>query len=79
MSVQTSEVTVGTMTVTDLKALIRDTVEEVLLEILSDPDAGLELDPEFERQLRESVAYAQAGGKMLTLRELAERLEIGGE
>jgi len=79
MSVQTSEVTVGTMTVTDLKALIRDTVEEVLLEILSDPDAGLELHPEFERRLQESVAYAQAGGKMLTLRELAARLELEGE
>jgi len=71
--------TVATMTVTDLKALIRDTVEEVLLEILSDPDAGLELDPEFEQRLHESVAYAQAGGKMLTLRELAAHLELQGE
>jgi len=75
MSVKTSEVTVATMTVKDLKALIRDVVEEVLLEILSDPDAGLELHPEFERRLRESASYAQAGGRMLTVRELTTRLE----
>lgn len=79
MSFQKSDVTVATMTVTDLKALIHDTVEEVLLEILSDPDAGRELRPEFERRLQESVAYAQAGRKMLTLKELAERLELEGE
>ena len=79
MTVQESGMTVATMTVADLKGLIRHTVEEVLLEILSDPDAGLELRPEFEQRLRESAAYAQAGGKMLTLRELALRLELEGE
>jgi len=74
MGVQRSDTTVATMTVTDLKALIRDTVEEMLLEMLSDPDVGLELRPEFGRRLRESVAYTQAGGRMLTLEELTARL-----
>jgi hypothetical protein len=49
------------MTVTDLKALFRHTIEEVLPEMLSDPGTGLELHPESERRLRESGANTRAG------------------
>ncbi len=70
-----AEVRVADLTVTRLKELIRDTVAKVLQEFLGDPDAGLELRPAIQEQLRRSLAYEAAGGKMLTLREVAARLE----
>lgn len=44
------------MTVGELKALIRDTVLELL-----DPDYGLELRPEVEEELRESLKQKERG------------------
>ncbi len=41
---------VGDMTVRELKKLIKDTVLEVI-----DPDYGLELRPEIEKELQESM------------------------
>jgi hypothetical protein len=62
--------TVGEMTVAQLKALIRESVEEILRDILVDPDAGLQLRPEFEERLRQSIAYVNSGGKLLSYEEL---------
>jgi len=75
MSTRTVERTVADMTVADLKTLIRDTIEEVLLEMLCDPDLGLELRPEFEQRLQKAMAYMEAGGKTLSLEEMTARLE----
>lgn len=44
------------MTVGELKTLIRDTVLELL-----DPDYGLELRPEVEEELRESLKQKERG------------------
>jgi hypothetical protein len=44
------------MTVGELKVLIRDTVLELL-----DPDYGLELRPEVEEELRESLKQKERG------------------
>lgn len=68
------ELTITEMTVAELKALIRETIEEALWEILADPDAGLELRPEFEKPLRLSLAYVESGGKTLSWEELSARL-----
>jgi hypothetical protein len=66
--------TVGEMTVAQLKALIKESVEEILREILVDPDAGLQLRPEFEERLRQSLSYVDSGGKPLSFEELKRRL-----
>ncbi|OHC00532.1 MAG: hypothetical protein A3G70_09280 [Planctomycetes bacterium RIFCSPLOWO2_12_FULL_39_13] len=47
---------VGNMTVRELKKLIKDTVLEVI-----DPDYGLELRPEVEKELRESLKQKENG------------------
>ena len=46
----------GDMTVRELKKLIKDTVLEVI-----DPDYGLELRPEVEKELLESMKLKEKG------------------
>ena len=70
-----AEVRVADLTVAQLKGLIRDTVAKVLQEFLRDPDAGLELQPAVEEELRHAITYEASGGKMLSLKELTARLE----
>ncbi len=67
--------TVAQITVEELEALIRKTVKETLLETLRDPDAGLELRPEFKARLRESRAYVEGGGELVPLDEMLNRLD----
>ena len=66
--------TVAQITVDELRTLIRNTVKEMLLETLRDPDVGLELRPEFEAQLRESQAYVEGGGELIAWDEMLHRL-----
>lgn len=47
---------VGDMTVGELKELIKDVVQEVI-----DPDYGLELRPEVEAELKESLKRKEKG------------------
>ena len=47
---------VGDMTIRELKKLIKDTVLEVI-----DPDYGLELRPEVEKELLESMKRKEKG------------------
>jgi hypothetical protein len=69
------DITVGQMTASQLKKLIRSVVEETLQEMLGDPDAGLELSPEFEQRLRQAVTYVSSGGHLLSMNELTDELE----
>jgi hypothetical protein len=62
---------VAEMTVRELKMLIQSALKEALEEMLEDPDAGLELRPGFEEELRQTVAYVAAGGRLLSLEELS--------
>lgn len=45
---------IADLTVDELKAVVREAVEEVLLDA-TDPDAGLELKPEFRERLRRNM------------------------
>jgi len=56
-------VPIAEITTLQLKALVQSAVKEALQEVL-DPDAGLELRPEFEDRLRQAVAYAGSGGHL---------------
>ena len=69
------EMAVAEMTAVELKTLVQSAVRETLQDMLGDPDAGLELRPEFEERLHRAVSYAAAGGRLLSMRELADQLE----
>ena len=57
------------------KMVIQSALKETLQEVLGDPDAGLELRPEFEERLRQAVAYVASGGSLLSMEELTSQLE----
>lgn len=58
------------LTVRDLKTLIRGVLSELI-----DPDYGLELRPEVEKELRESMKQNERG-EGLPLQEVKKRLGI---
>ena len=58
--------------------VIQSALKETLQEVLGDPDAGLELRPEFEERLRQAVAYVASGGSLLSMEELTGQLEDAG-
>jgi len=61
---------VADMTVIELKKLIRDTLLELL-----DPDYGLELRPEVEEELRESIKQRERG-EGIPLEEVKKQLGL---
>ena len=72
MTTQATEKKVADLTVAELRALIRETMLEVISELIEDPDEGLELREEFveemERRLQSDAptvplaeAYARLG------------------
>ena len=68
--------TVARMTRDELRALISETVELKLMELLRDPDWGLELKKEVRDKLRRSFAAEARGERGITADELAKRLHI---
>jgi hypothetical protein len=61
---------VSDMTAGELRDLIHDTIYSII-----DPDYGLELRPEFEQELRESLAQKEEG-KFYTTSEVNSHLGI---
>ena len=47
---------VAEMTVDELKSLVQEVARRTVLEMLTDPDEGLELREEMEQRLRSSLA-----------------------
>jgi hypothetical protein len=72
------DVSVAEMTAQELKVLIQSALREALEEVLGDPDADLELRPEFEDRLRQAVDYVASGGRLLSMEELISQLEDAG-
>ncbi|HHT9154667.1 MAG: hypothetical protein HZA70_03165 [Planctomycetes bacterium] len=52
---------VSELTLKELKAIIGETVEEKLKELLGDPDAGLELKEEVIERLKTSLGSREKG------------------
>ena len=69
------DTTVAEMTAPQLKTLIQSALKETLQEVLQDPDAGLELRPEFEERLHQAVTYVASGEHLLSMEELTDQLE----
>ncbi|MBW4421342.1 MAG: hypothetical protein KME13_19275 [Myxacorys californica WJT36-NPBG1] len=64
------------LTTDELKALIRETVTEILEEFLEDPDEGKEIRPEVKQQLRESRQRRANGGRAIPAEEVAKRFGL---
>ncbi|HEX9722292.1 MAG TPA: hypothetical protein VGA53_03425 [Candidatus Paceibacterota bacterium] len=65
-------------TITENKNLdnrIRSQVIDVMREVLSDPDAGLEVTPEFSRKLKQSMK-AEEAGKTTSLKKIFEEYGV---
>lgn len=55
-----------------LHSLIRNTVVEIVQEILGDPDYGLELRPDFIKRLRKSIK-SKKEGKTIPFDEIVKK------
>jgi len=61
--------TVAELTPAELRALIAEVVDERLVELLGDPDEGLELRPEFVQLIQERVSRYRKEAKTVSLSE----------
>ncbi len=64
------------LTVDELKNLIREVVTQTILELLGDPDEGLELRDEIKERLRRSLAATQTGGETQPAQAVAAKLGL---
>jgi hypothetical protein len=64
------------MTVDQLKALIRETVEETLEDFFGDPDQGKEVTQEVKQQLLESLKRRKAGIRGIPAPEVYKKLGL---
>lgn len=69
---------VSDLTVAEFKALVREVVEETLVEMLADPDEGLELTDEIKVALRRSLKSVKEGGAVYDADDVASRLGLEG-
>ncbi len=65
---------VADLTTEEFRELVRETLIQTLLEILGDPDDGLELREEFVEELQRSLATVESGGETVPVQEVAAKL-----
>lgn len=71
-----ADLKVADLTVQEFKELVREVVIQTFLEMLGDPDEGLELRDDFVRELQRSLATVESGGKTTPVQEVAARLGL---
>ena len=67
---------VAELSVDEFKQVIEATVEQKLLEMLGDPDEGLELQEEIKTRLRRALEVNQKGIRGIPAQEAAARLDL---
>ena len=67
---------VADLSVDEFKDMLREIVTETVVELLGDPDAGLELSEEMKANLQRSIAAVQAGGETSSAETVAARLGL---
>lgn len=67
---------VNDLSVDELKTLIQDTVTQTLLELLRDPDEGLELREDFVNALKYSLETSGTGPGAIAVEDVATRLGL---
>ncbi len=64
------------LTIKEFQELIEQTVEQKLLELLGDPDEGLELRKEVKARLKRSSARERKGIRGIPAAEVAKKLGL---
>lgn len=67
---------VSDLTVDELKALVRETVEQTLAEFLADPDKSLALCASMEKSLQKSARAVREGAALYSADEVAKDLRL---
>ena len=67
---------VADLTIDEFREVVQEVVIQTLLEMMSDPDEGLELRDDFAEELKQSLADVKAGGKTVPAQKVAERLGL---
>jgi len=67
---------VSDLTVDEFKALMREAVEQTLVEFLADPDKGLELRQSMKTALEHSIKVVREGGVVFSAEEVAKDLKL---
>lgn len=67
---------VAQMSVSDLRLVIGEIIEDKLLELLRDPDQGLELRESVSRRLERQLQEVENGERGQSFEEVAERLGL---
>ena len=68
--------TVANMTTEELLQLISSTVEEKLVELLGDPDAGLEISDDVRRRLLQQKRAVEQGERGESLESVASGMKL---
>ena len=71
--ISSEDTKVAELTVGQLKRIVGRVVERKLEELLLDPDRGLSLRPEVREALLRSAADVQAGARVFSAEEVAEK------
>ena len=69
-------VKVAELTVDELTQVVQEAVEQKLIEMLGDPDEGLELREEIKARLRRSLEAEQSGVQGIPAQEAAAQLDL---
>ena len=67
---------VADLTIDEFRDLTWAVVIQTLSEMLGDPDEGLELRDDFAEELLGSLAAVEAGGKTVSVQQVAEKLGL---
>lgn len=67
---------VADLTVDEFKGLIKEVVSQTILEMLGDPDEGLEMRDEIKERLQRSLAVSQADLKRIPAENVAAKLGL---
>lgn len=59
----------------DLRAIVQEAVEEALLDLLGDPDAGVELREDVRDRLEASLERVRRGERGIPLDDVAARVD----
>ena len=68
--------TVSQLTVSQLETLIENVIERKMIELLGDPDKGLDFKPNVKTKLRRSMAAVKRGERGIPAEEVAKNLGL---
>ena len=70
-----SNTRIADLSVDEFKNLIREVVAETILDLLNDPDNGLELQESVVAQMQQSIAAVEEGGKTIPARKVVASVQ----